>query len=540
MAFSNGRYSSNHPVVGDLYSSRITCLDTLWASSDSTAFLAMDTEFVHTEGKPRGSVLLQVGLAYVPGLSLPTQPPYSRPTIKDFVQRNQITGSTVNITLTAENQQLVRSFNNGKIPFRKTTEFWEEQDCGIGELDHRMNSLVRHYKEDASSRGKDLVLVTFAHGAEWRYLTIYFPKIAQYFTSWLDVRQLAKANTHRSNTPPLKTCLTCYGYHWMDITCGSSIVSGEDYEGQERNANADNAGNDACMTLALLECLQDPEFRQRLMKRQAIEAIVHLSETPPLRELFFSAKRNDRRTRQHPPLSRIARKERTEGPAPHGDSRAIYQIYTPGNHRRRTTITPHPGPPYDAIYPPSPHDTTGTTPRHRPPPYPTTTSRTTSNIKPSQAGIQTTIQFRQVDRTLRQKGLRYLKEHTAEDFVQEVKKKIFPEDDEPAPEGNAVAPCDTPPSGKDGLAPEGDAAPPCDTPPHDKPDSEEEAANYIVAVVTPHDTLLSHPVGTKQGPEGTEQAYSVRRNRSAEGDDITYPYDLGGALPTKKKLPVLV
>ncbi|KAK8077114.1 hypothetical protein PG996_003284 [Apiospora saccharicola] len=248
----------------------------------------MDTEFVHTGGKRRGSVLLQVGLGYAPDLCLPTHPLSSRPTIKEFVQRNQVRGSTVNITLSAENQQLVRSFNNGKIPFRKTSEFWEEQDCGIGELDDRMSMLVRLYKEDASSRGRDLVLVTFAHGAEWRYLTIYFPTIAQYFTSWLDVRQLAKADTFRSNTPPLKTCLTSYGYHWMDITCGSSIVSGEDYEGDERNTNADNAGNDACMTLALLECLQDPEFRQRLINRQTIEAIVHLSEKPPWRELFVA------------------------------------------------------------------------------------------------------------------------------------------------------------------------------------------------------------------------------------------------------------
>lgn len=80
----------------------------------------------------------------------------------------------------------------------------------------------------------------------------------------------------------------CFGYHWTDITCGSSTVSGEDYEGHVRNANADNAGNDACMTLVLLECLRDPEYRERLMKSQAIEAIVRLSEKPPSRELFVA------------------------------------------------------------------------------------------------------------------------------------------------------------------------------------------------------------------------------------------------------------
>lgn len=137
---------------------------------------------VHTGGKPRGSVLLQVGLAYAPGLGLPKQTSPSGPTIKVFVRRNKVTGSTVNITLTAESRRLVRVFNNGMIPFRKSTEYWEEQECGIEELDDHMSSLVQFYERDSSSRGKDLVLVTFAHGAKWRYLTVYFPHIAPYFT----------------------------------------------------------------------------------------------------------------------------------------------------------------------------------------------------------------------------------------------------------------------------------------------------------------------------------------------------------------------
>ncbi|KAK7921448.1 hypothetical protein PG985_009470 [Apiospora marii] len=151
-----------------------------------------------------------------------------------------------------------------------------------------MSSLVQRYKQDAASRGKDLVLVTFEHGAEWRYLTLYFPSIAQCFTSWLDIRELAKADALRCNTPTLKTCLACYGYHWRDITCATSIASGQDYEGQERNANGHNAGNGACMTLTLLECLQDPDFRRRLSKRQVIEAIVKPFKAPSPREPYVA------------------------------------------------------------------------------------------------------------------------------------------------------------------------------------------------------------------------------------------------------------
>ncbi|KAK8009317.1 hypothetical protein PG991_011868 [Apiospora marii] len=280
------RYSPRHPVVGNLFSSRITSLDTLSGLLGRSAFLALDTEFVYSRGRPRGSVLLQVGIAYAPGISPPIQS--NRPTIKDFRHRNQVIGNTVNITLTAEDQQLVRAFNKGKIPFCRTTEFWEEQKCRVEELDTCMSSLVQRCKQDAASRGKDLVLVTFEHGSEWRYLTLYFPSIAQCFTSWLDLRELAKADALRCNTPTVKTCLACYGYHWRDIACATSIASGQDYEGQERNANGHNAGNDACMTLTLLECLQDPDFRLRLSKRQVIKSIVKPSGTPPPREPYVA------------------------------------------------------------------------------------------------------------------------------------------------------------------------------------------------------------------------------------------------------------
>ncbi|KAK8039511.1 hypothetical protein PG993_007922 [Apiospora rasikravindrae] len=281
-----------HPTLGDLYSASITCLDDVLPLLDHSAFLAIDTEFIFAirDGQYRGSVLHQVGIAYATGLTLPTYAwrTSNRPKFKDFIQRNQVTASAININLTAEEQKVVRKSNKGKIPFRKTADFCKEQECSSEELDDRMESLVRLSKQDASIRGKDLVLVLFSHGAEWTYLSRHFPSIAQYFTSWMDVQQLAKANTFRSHPPHLNTCLNLYGYHWMDLSGGASRVTGEDHEGQKRHANADNAGQDACYTLALLDGLLDPDFRQRLAKRQAMQAIVHSSETPPPRERFVA------------------------------------------------------------------------------------------------------------------------------------------------------------------------------------------------------------------------------------------------------------
>ncbi|KAK8094801.1 hypothetical protein PG997_001486 [Apiospora hydei] len=165
--------------------------------------------------------------------------------------------------------------------FAKPRSFCEEQACRMEKLDDRIKSQVLLHKQDALRLGKDLVLVLFSHGAECTYLSRYFPSIAPEFRTWLDVQQLAKANTFRSQPPALKTCLTLCGYHWMDLSCGTSRVTGEDHEGKERHANAHNADINACMTIALLERILDPQHRERLAQKQAMQAIVHSSETPP-------------------------------------------------------------------------------------------------------------------------------------------------------------------------------------------------------------------------------------------------------------------
>ncbi|KAH7319738.1 hypothetical protein B0I35DRAFT_511253 [Stachybotrys elegans] len=168
---------------------------------------------------------------------------FIKPCIQEFFNQNQIRALTLNVKISQKEEDGLR------IPVRSPHRFGQEQQV---DLDNLEDVIISFIKDSAYQDGDNLILVGFGLSTEWRYLMKHFPKAAPYFSSWLDVRDIAQDITSLGNIPGLKKLLYLFRYDWKTI----------------KNRNADNAGDDAVFTLAAANALLSPANQQKLVLNQ--------------------------------------------------------------------------------------------------------------------------------------------------------------------------------------------------------------------------------------------------------------------------------
>lgn len=272
-----------HPIVGKLFPNRATCIDDVTSSLERSAFVAVDTEYI----EDLHDTLHQVGVAYIPDLTPPARTPDDRLVLKDFVQYGQISGKSLNIVLSAdEEEELLQSARRKTMPTSWPSRMLADENCSLATLEHRLDALVQQYKEDATRRGKEqLVLVVFENAADWKYMTLYFGRVARHFARWLDVRDLGREAASRNQPlPALKSTLRVFGYRWPPIS--DPAAEADAMCDPLRSAKTHNAGDDAVMTLAALEGFLSPALRASMASYQGLRSIMSWASLPPLRAEF--------------------------------------------------------------------------------------------------------------------------------------------------------------------------------------------------------------------------------------------------------------
>ncbi|KAI0515126.1 hypothetical protein F5B22DRAFT_636679 [Xylaria bambusicola] len=247
------------PSSQALFNNRITTMEGLLSILKDHSFIALDTEHVPVDSQ-RNRILHQVGLAYIPAITphtpiaVPSQP--QRPRLKDFYDRNQLQSLTLNIFLTKQIREDLLCYR-GSIPNRRPSRFGRE--CQIF-LDNLGSAIVEFIRSCHHNHTK-LVLIGFEMSAEWNYLSRNFSEVVPYFTSWIDLRDIAKdvaitGDAPGQSIPGRISLLQMFGYYWKDI------------KGSNQYGSADNAGDDAVSTLAMAEALFYPENQEKLRFHQ--------------------------------------------------------------------------------------------------------------------------------------------------------------------------------------------------------------------------------------------------------------------------------
>ncbi|KAK7921451.1 hypothetical protein PG985_009473 [Apiospora marii] len=265
-----------HPIVGKLFPNRVACIDEVMSLLERSAFVAIDTEYI----TKLDDTLYQVGVAYIPDLKPPTRTPDSQLLLKDFIQNGQVAGRSVNIVRNAEEEEeLLESSKREKMPTSWPSTLLTNEECSQATLEPRLDALIQSYKQDALSRGKDeLVLVVYENAADWRYMTLYFSRVARHFARWLDVRDLGKeVNPQNQKLPTLQCTLRVFGYRWPFI---SDPAADPDALRDPLRGKTHNAGEDAVMTLAALEGFLGPALRQAMMSHQDLRAMMSWATSP--------------------------------------------------------------------------------------------------------------------------------------------------------------------------------------------------------------------------------------------------------------------
>ncbi|KAI0404713.1 hypothetical protein F4802DRAFT_607324 [Xylaria palmicola] len=256
------------PSTQVLFNNRIRTLEGLQGILQNHAFIALDTEHVPVESQ-RNRVLHQVGLAYIPTMA--PHDPVARPNqgqpprIESFYTENRLQSLTLNVNLNDQTRQdLIRY--RGSIPNRRPSRFGCEYHIDLENVELVIIDFIQYFHCDPSMK---LVLIGFEMPAEWTYLSRNFPGAIPHFTSWIDLRDIAKdialaGDAPVRNIPGLLSMLHIFGYHWKNI---------KNLESPDRHGSADNAGEDAVATLAIAEALFSPENQAKLLHRQRCRQI---------------------------------------------------------------------------------------------------------------------------------------------------------------------------------------------------------------------------------------------------------------------------
>ncbi|KAI1736116.1 hypothetical protein F4680DRAFT_469387 [Xylaria scruposa] len=211
-----------------LFTKRLTSIDTFQSILQSSAFVALDTESLGQDDR----VLCQVGIAYSSSL-VPVSAGSigGKRSLRKFAQQNDISSTTINL----------------------------------------IDKLLLEYDARRIADNKDrLILVVFEYRAEWSYMARFFPSALRYFSAWLDVIDFSREVAPGGNVPSLKKTLNPLGYGLWDVT-----------HDRKSEGAAHNAGNDAVITLAILEGLQWPTNQAKLRSLQAYWRIISSHRGPP-------------------------------------------------------------------------------------------------------------------------------------------------------------------------------------------------------------------------------------------------------------------
>ncbi|KAI1113539.1 hypothetical protein F5Y14DRAFT_208626 [Nemania sp. NC0429] len=262
MAFVNrGRqYSSSDDYKRHaLFAKRLTSIDIFQSTLPSSAFVALDTESFGQDDR----LLCQVGIAYTGSLvPVLADPICGKRSLRKFAQQNDISSTTINVASSTRETQVSR---------RIKSRFGNEYDADLESLNALIDKQLLEYDARRIADNKDrLILVVFEYRAEWSYMARFFPSALRYFSAWLDVIDFSREVAPGGNVPSLKKTLNPLGYSLRDVA-------------QERKSEgaAHNAGNDAVITLAVLEGLQWPANQARLRSLQAYWRIISSHRGPP-------------------------------------------------------------------------------------------------------------------------------------------------------------------------------------------------------------------------------------------------------------------
>ncbi|KAI1204039.1 hypothetical protein F5X97DRAFT_330119 [Nemania serpens] len=241
------------PVSRALFNNRITTMEGLQRTLKDHAFIALDTEHGSIEsGKSRA--LYQIGFAYLPTMAPCVEIP-GQPRLDDFISKNQIQSLTLNINISEQTREdIIR--HRGGIPNRRPSRFGYERQVNLDDLESAVIEFIE------SHNSTKLVLVGFEMPAEWNYLLRNFPKAIPYFSSWMDLRDIAKDITAAIGVISGRvSVLQTLGYNWKDI------------KGSNEHGTADNAANDAISVLAMANGFLNPENQEKLRFRQKCSQI---------------------------------------------------------------------------------------------------------------------------------------------------------------------------------------------------------------------------------------------------------------------------
>ncbi|KAI0544789.1 hypothetical protein F4679DRAFT_510358 [Xylaria curta] len=243
-----------------LFAKRLTSIDIFQSTLQSSAFVALDTESLGQDDR----ALCQVGIAYSSSLvPVLADSIGGKRSLQKFAQQNDISSTTINVASSTRKTQ---------IPKRIQSRFGNECDADLDGLNELIDKLLLEYNARRIADNKDrLILVVFEYGAEWSYMARFFPSALHYFSAWLDVIDFSRQVAPGGNVPSLKKTLNPLGYSLWDVT--------QDRKSKEGAAH--NAGNDAVITLAVLEGLQWPANQAKLRSLQEHWRIISSHRGPP-------------------------------------------------------------------------------------------------------------------------------------------------------------------------------------------------------------------------------------------------------------------
>ncbi|KAF5647477.1 hypothetical protein F52700_1337 [Fusarium sp. NRRL 52700] len=261
------------PATRDLFNNRITTLKGFRQILEDSHFLAFDTEHVAVASE-RDRVLHQVGLAFTKTLNSRHPPcPVLKPGIirpkrrlSHFFEDNSMEALSFNINMRKTFGDKVLCFGGFRgMPIRRSHRFGEEKTVDIENLEASVVEFLANLPRD-----KKLVLVGFGMGAEWTYLSENFPAAMRFFSAWIDLGDIVTDITSSppSPLPSLEFLLQTFGYWWKDIKPGRGCRS---------DGNADNAGDDVVMTLALAQALLEERNHGTLLFEHACYRIARSS-----------------------------------------------------------------------------------------------------------------------------------------------------------------------------------------------------------------------------------------------------------------------
>ncbi|KAI0015226.1 hypothetical protein F4780DRAFT_787209 [Xylariomycetidae sp. FL0641] len=283
---------------------RLTCLlpkyiptlDALEPVIHHCAFVGFDTE-----GDPRSSKTIDVGLAFLSNLDHPIQAWDSesgRPSLNRLLKNCNIKACSIKVKARYEDV-CSRPIDFLKRPVwtdhrrREELRFGCDEFVDIKDLNARVSQHIEGFRRQAA--GRDLILVGHSLQIDFERMCSDFPSMTKRFAGWVDLASMIKSlsPTRPDTEVGLGTILTAFGYRYHDS--GLNVMH--------------HAANDAVRTLAALHGLQSPMKVRSLLLRQrqlptSIEvaaSVAHFESRPyrarvhahgqPLPELIDSAQK---------------------------------------------------------------------------------------------------------------------------------------------------------------------------------------------------------------------------------------------------------